>query len=171
MSWDTCLTCYELVKYAHWFYHFYFFNLNTKMCHHQFFNFPMKLFYSQSVFDCTPFRYKTFFKCFLWEVNKMSCYPLWLLPTWYTSTQSENEASIVQRFSKHWNASRFDVWYFRLSCLTSFIGLRFSTMFVRNSYAWISEIGTISIFLKIRWNKHFIWLKTASFGNKWFWVP
>ena len=27
--------------------------------------------------------------------------PLWLLPTWYTSTQSENETSLVQSCSKH----------------------------------------------------------------------
>ena len=31
------------IKYAHCFYHFYFFNLNTIMCHHQFFIFFMKL--------------------------------------------------------------------------------------------------------------------------------
>ena len=34
----------------------------------------------------------------------------------YTSTRSENETSLVVP-NTVWNASRFDVWYYRLSCL------------------------------------------------------
>ena len=90
--------------------------------------------------------------------------PLWLLPTWYTSTQSENETSLMQSCSKHCEmlpGLMFDTQLSHIFYAIAIFNDIWQKLICRR--IWNKQQSTITIVLKICLNKNFIRLKTAFF--------